>query len=59
MAVSSAACGPTDLRWTGVETAFPAGFAAQTAGTVEVTYLPDNASMGRVTLELGMHYAAG
>lgn len=55
MTVATEACGPTALRWTGVETVFPAGFPAQTPDAIKVYYLLDG---GIVTtaLSFGVHY---
>ncbi|MGX9389749.1 hypothetical protein ACWX0K_11015 [Nitrobacteraceae bacterium UC4446_H13] len=56
MTVASEFCGPTDLRWTGAETSFAAGFVAETAEAVKVSYLPDATSV-RVDLTLGIHFS--
>lgn len=56
MTVASEFCGPTNLRWTGAETSFAAGFSADAAETVKVSYLPDATSV-RVDLVLGVHFS--
>ncbi|WP_407155168.1 hypothetical protein [Bradyrhizobium sp. STM 3557] len=58
MTVSSEACGPTNLRWTGVETSFTPGWQAQDVAAVEVYYLADAPGSAEVLLTLGIHYAA-
>lgn len=55
MTVASEFCGPTDLRWTGAETSFPAGFSADAAETVKVSYRPD-ATAVRIDLVQGIHF---
>lgn len=57
MTVASEYCGPTLLRWTGVETTFDPGFTAQAADAVLVRYQPDGTE-GSTPLTAGLHFRA-
>jgi hypothetical protein len=57
MTVATEACGPSELRWTGVETSFSPGFAAQHPDDVEVYYLADAPDSLRTRLTPGLHYS--
>ncbi len=58
MTVSSEACGPISLRWTGAETSFVPGWQAQDVTDIEVYYLADAQGSLQVLLTLDTHYAA-
>jgi hypothetical protein len=57
MTVASETCGPTKLRWTGVETSFSPGWQALTEDAVEVFYLADLIGSVNLQLAVGINYS--